>query len=58
MKERYYINFTKKQKDLLRERTKDLGFATVSEYIRYVLFVETSFQEKLDEIYKEVSKSA
>ena len=48
------IILTDKQFELLSKRAKELGFSFKSHYIRYVIFMEIGFGEKLDAIYKKV----
>jgi hypothetical protein len=58
MKKRYYIDLTEDQKNRLKQKTEEIGFATISDYVRFILFMENSFLVKIDQIHKEVCKDA
>lgn len=57
MKKRYALLLTPDQEKLLNEKTEALGFAKKSEYIRFMIFMESSFLEKIDQIHKEVCQN-
>jgi Arc/MetJ-type ribon-helix-helix transcriptional regulator len=50
----YLIVLTEEQEKKLKERAEALGFATRSDYVRFMLFMELSFIEKIDQIHKKV----
>jgi len=53
---RIEINLTPEQEKILNAKVKAAGFYRRSEYIRFILFMERSFIEKINEIHKEVVK--
>ena len=50
----YVMRFTPEQVNKLKERAEALGFSRRSDYIRFVLFMELSFAEKMDQIHRKV----
>jgi hypothetical protein len=58
MMERYLIRFTKEQKEILKKKAETSGFSTISEYIRFVLFMEDSIEKKIEEIHRRICKDA
>lgn len=54
MKKRYELLLTEEQELKLKERAEALGFSKKSDYIRFIVFMELSFMEKIDQIHKEV----
>ncbi len=46
------VRLTTEQMEILQEKAKKYGFAGVSEYVRFNMFLPCSFMEKLDYIYK------
>ena len=46
--------FTEEQEMKLKQRAEALGFAKKSDYIRFMVFMELSFIEKIDQIHKKV----
>ncbi len=54
-KERIFqIRLNERQLSLLREKANDYGFTSMSEYIRFQLFLSMSPIEKLDKIYRKI----
>lgn len=53
-KKPYLIMFTEDQERKLKERAEALGFANRSDYIRFMVFMELSFIEKIDQIHRKV----
>lgn len=51
---RYDMWFTEKQIQKLEDRTRALGFTKKSDYIRFMVFMELSFSEKIDQIHRKV----
>lgn len=49
---RFEMQLTPEQHRLLEFKSKAAGFSHKSEYIRFVLFMEISIAEKIDEILK------
>ncbi|HLC73891.1 MAG TPA: hypothetical protein VJH20_04625 [Candidatus Nanoarchaeia archaeon] len=58
MKKRFEILLTEEQDKLLEEKAKKVGFLHKSEYMRFILFVDLSFIEKINEIYDKLIKNA
>ena len=54
MKKRYELLLTEDQERKLTQRAEALGFAKKSDYIRFMVFMELSFIEKLDQIHKKI----
>jgi len=50
------VLLTDDQHNILEARARSEGFLKVSEYVRSMLFVKRSTQEKIDEIHKKVCK--
>ena len=58
MKRRFEILLTEEQNKLLEDKTKKAGFLHKSEYMRFILFVDVSFVEKINEIHNKLIKNA
>mgnify|MGYP001607634784 CR=1 FL=1 len=57
-KKRYVMLVSEEQDMILKERKEVFGFAKKSDYIRFMIFMD-SFIEKIDDIHREVcSKNA
>ena len=54
MKKRYELLLSEEQERKLSERADALGFAKKSDYIRFMIFMELSFVEKIDQIHKKI----
>ncbi|MAF36216.1 hypothetical protein CL622_03815 [archaeon] len=54
---RFEFLLSKKQDKQLKKRAQALGFFNRSDYIRFILFIDSSFQDKIDEIHAKVVKS-
>lgn len=54
MKKRYELLLTEEQEKRLQDRAEALGFSKKSDYIRFMVFMELSFLEKIDQIHKKV----
>ncbi|HLC77510.1 MAG TPA: hypothetical protein VJH92_00100 [Candidatus Nanoarchaeia archaeon] len=54
MKKRYELLLTEEQERKLDQRAEALGFAKKSDYIRFMVFMELSFIEKIDQIHKKI----
>ncbi len=52
------IRITKEQRQILEAKANSCGFVQLSDYVRYVLFVQKSFLEKIDQIHKKVVENA
>ncbi|MFH1209945.1 MAG: hypothetical protein V1663_04105 [archaeon] len=50
------ILFDEEQYKMLVEKTRETGFLSKCEYIRYILFVNMSFKDKIDQIYDKIIK--
>jgi len=48
------IRLTEEQEQILLVRAKSMGFHQRSDYVRFVLFIKKSFEEKIDKIYNKV----
>lgn len=48
------IKMTEEQKRRLEEKADALGFTNKSDYVRFVLFMEPTIVEKIDQIHKKV----
>lgn len=46
------VRITEEQEKILNEKSKNAGFLQKSDYIRYVLFMKESTENKLDRIYR------
>lgn len=51
------VRITEEQDEILLERTQKAGFLQRSDYIRYLLFMRKTVDEKLDKIYNWVLKN-
>jgi len=54
MKRRYELLLSEEQEEKLIDRAKAFGFTKKSDYIRFMIFMEFSFIEKIDQIHKKV----
>ena len=54
MKKRYEFLLTEEQEKRLRYRAESLGFSKKSDLIRFMLFMEMSFIEKIDQMHKKI----
>ena len=54
MKKRYELRLTEDQENKLKERADAMGFAKKSDYLRFMVFMELSFIEKINQIHKKV----
>ena len=54
MRKSCHFLITEEQEKLLRVMANDLGFSSISDYIRFVLFMSPSFVNKIDRIYEKV----
>ena len=56
MKKKYTKQFilllTSEQEKSLNEKIERLGFSNKSDYVRFMIFMELSFIEKIDQIHK------
>ena len=57
-KKRYEFLLTQEQENKLQERAEALGFSKKSDYIRFMVFMELSFVEKINQIHKKVCGNA
>ncbi|MBI5002957.1 hypothetical protein HZC31_06225 [Candidatus Woesearchaeota archaeon] len=46
--------FTAEQKQILRAKASAAGFKRLSDYVRFVLFMQYGTIEKIDKIYKKI----
>ena len=53
-KRRYELYLTDEQYEKLKEKTEEFGFTKKSDYIRFMIFMENSFVEKIDTIHKKI----
>jgi hypothetical protein len=51
------VRITEDQEKILEAKTKSAGFIKKSDYVRSVLFMPMSSQEKIDVIYNQVVKN-
>lgn len=58
MKKRYELLLTDEQDNKLKQRAEALGFAKRSDYIRFMVFMELSFIEKVNQIHEKVCYNA
>ena len=58
MNSRYTLVVNAEQDRLLTEKMMGLGFAKKSDYIRFILFMDSSFVQKIDKIYNKVCENA
>ncbi len=54
MNSRYTLVVNAEQDKILTEKMNGLGFTKKSDYIRFVLFMDSSFIQKINEIHREV----
>jgi len=52
MEKRFEIILTEEQNNLLKKRSKELGFSHKSEYIRFILLMDNSIVDKINAIYE------
>jgi len=52
------FRLTKEQKQILQAKARAAGFIYTSDYIRFILFMEYGFTEKINKIYEKVCKDA
>ena len=55
---RYTLVINAEQDKVLTEKMNDLGFAKKSDYIRFILFMDSSFIEKINNIHSKVCENA
>jgi len=55
---RFEMLLTKDQFEILNKKTKSAGFLRKSEYVRFIIFLEPSIEEKIDLIYKRLIENA
>ena len=48
------VRLTKEQFQILDAKVRSAGFANRSDYVRAILFMPLTFQEKIDKIYEKV----
>lgn len=48
------FRFTEEQKKILQAKTRAAGFTCMSDYVRFVLFMQYGLAEKIDKIYEKV----
>jgi len=53
---KFEIMLTEEQDKMLGEKARKSGFCYKSEYIRYIIFVDMSVKEKIDQIYNKIIK--
>jgi hypothetical protein len=58
MKKRYELLLSEAQEKKLTERAEALGFSKKSDYIRFMVFMDLSFIEKIDQIHRKVCCNA
>ena len=58
MKKKIEILLTEEQERMLEARARAAGFCHKSEYVRFILFMDISFLEKVNAIYNKVVKNA
>ena len=54
MVKRYAFVVTEEQDRLLKEKAAKFGFVHRSDYVRFMIFAELSFIEKINDIYDKV----
>ena len=54
MSSRYTLVINAEQNKVLTEKMNGLGFSKKSDYIRFILFMDSSFIQKINEIHKKV----
>lgn len=54
MSKRYDFWITEEQNQILEERTDQAGFRKKSDYIRFILFTDVNFIDKINKIYEKV----
>jgi hypothetical protein len=50
------IRISQEQENILLAKAKSAGFRKKSEYVRYVLFMSLSVEEKINKIFEKVCK--
>ena len=58
MKKRYELLLTEEQEMKIAERAEAMGFSKKSDYIRFMVFMELSFVDKINQIHKRVCQDA
>ena len=53
---RFELTLNEIQNNEVVEKSKLLGFSNKSDYIRYLIFIQSTLIEKIDVIYKRVCK--
>jgi hypothetical protein len=56
MMKRYVFFVSEEQSKLIKKRASVLGFSKKVDYIRFMLFIDSSIVEKIEDIHKEVCK--
>ncbi|MFQ5621562.1 MAG: hypothetical protein ACE5FT_07010 [Candidatus Nanoarchaeia archaeon] len=51
-KVRLELHLTPEQAEILKNRTQKMGGISRSDYIRYIIFLDTDISDKIDLIYK------
>lgn len=51
------LRLTPEQEKILIEKTKSAGFFQKSDYIRFILFMTKTTEEKINKIYEKVCKN-
>ena len=54
---KFQILITPEQEKILFAKSKAAGFNHTSEYVRFIIFIEMFFIEKLNKIYEKVVKN-
>ena len=54
MKKKYSLYITEEQDKEIQKRAEMLGFSNKSDYIRFMIFMDISFIEKINSMYKKV----
>lgn len=54
MKKRYELLISEKQDEILTERSETFGFSRKSDYIRFMVFMDLSFIQKINEIHNKI----
>jgi hypothetical protein len=52
------FRFTREQKQILQAKARAAGFRYMSDYVRFILFMEYGLAEKIDQIHKKVCNNA
>ena len=54
----FNIKLTESELNILEAKARAAGFSTKSEFVRFVLFVEITFLDKIDRIYRLINNDA